>query len=141
MTSLVAQPQFIASAAADFQSIESALEEARAAAAGPTTGVVAAAEDEISALPANFFNNFAKEYQSLMGQAGALQNEFAQLLAGSGNAYAEAELAAQGLLAPIIGEPLTNPVFGPAPTALPPVDVSNILIMTGSGTATPPLAY
>jgi hypothetical protein len=49
MAYVLTQPQVMATAAADVAAIGSTINEATAAAAGRTTGVVAAAADEISA--------------------------------------------------------------------------------------------
>ena len=61
MTSLTAQPQLLTSAAADTAQISSAISAAKSAAAGRTTGLVAAAEDEVSALTTTLFNTYAQE--------------------------------------------------------------------------------
>jgi hypothetical protein len=42
----------------------------------PTTGVVAAAEDEVSAAIALLFSNHAQEFQALSAQAGAFHTQF-----------------------------------------------------------------
>jgi hypothetical protein len=52
MTSLLMQPQLINTAAGNIAEIRSAIGAAKAAAAGPTTGVAAAAADEVSAATA-----------------------------------------------------------------------------------------
>jgi len=91
MTSLFAQPQLLATAAADTAQIGSAISAAKAAAAGPTTGLVAAAQDEVSALTTSLFTSYAQEYQATLGKATALHDEFAQLLAAAGNAYTQVE--------------------------------------------------
>ena len=49
MPNLLTQPHLIAAAATDVAEINSAIGTANAAAAGPTTGLVAAAQDEVSA--------------------------------------------------------------------------------------------
>ena len=49
MSYVIAAPEMIAAAATDLANIGSSLSEANAAAAAPTTGVLAAAEDEVSA--------------------------------------------------------------------------------------------
>lgn len=51
MSYLVAAPEFLASAATDLSNIGSTLNTARSAAAAPTTGILAAAEYEVSAEP------------------------------------------------------------------------------------------
>lgn len=54
MSRLIVAPDWLASAAAEVQSIGSALSAANAAAAAPTTLLVAAAEDEVSAAPQRY---------------------------------------------------------------------------------------
>ncbi|MCW2662867.1 MAG: hypothetical protein JWP83_4019 [Mycobacterium sp.] len=137
MTSLITQPQILTTAAADASSIGSAINDARAAAAGSTTNLAAAAEDEVSAVTAQFFGSFGQEYQALLQQATAFHGQFAAALAGAGNAYAQAEAEIAGTLG-LTGA--AAPVFGAVQTAADP-PVSAILIMTGSGTANPPPSY
>ena len=104
MTNVLAQPQAMAAAAADVAGIGSAINDANAAAAGPTTGVLRAAADEVSASAATLFNSYAREYQAIIKQAGAFHDEFARLLAAAANAYAETEAAAsKALAAPFAG--------------------------------------
>jgi PE family len=56
-----------------------------AAASAPTTGVLAAGADEVSAVIAGVFGAHAQGYQALSAQAAALHNELVQLLnAGAG---------------------------------------------------------
>ena len=98
MTSLITQPQLLATAAADTSQISSAISAAKTAAASRTTGLVAAAEDEVSALTTTLFNTYAQEYHALLGQATAFHDEFAQLLATAGNTYAGAEADVAALL-------------------------------------------
>ena len=135
MTSLTAQPQLLTSAAADTAQISSAISAAKSAAAGRTTGLVAAAEDEVSALTTTLFNTYAQEYHGLLSQATAFHDEFAQLLATAGNTYAGAESEVAALLGPAAA----NPGVAITQAADPPVNA--ILIMTGSGTAVPSTTY
>jgi hypothetical protein len=135
MTSLTAQPQLLASAAADTAQISSAISAAKSAAAGRTTGLVAAAEDEVSALTTTLFNTYAQDYHALLGQATAFHDEFAQLLATAGNTYAGAESEVAALLGPAAANP------GVAVTKAADPTVNAILIMTGSGTAVPSTTY
>jgi hypothetical protein len=150
MTSMIAEPQLLATAAADTAQIGSEITAAKAAVVGPTTGVVAAAQDEVSALAANLFNTYATEYQAILGRATAFHDEFAGLLAAAGNAYAGTEAQAAGalgtltapvqeLLAPLLGPIGANPGVAVSKAADPTVNA--ILIMTGSGTAVPPTTY
>lgn len=136
MSTLIAQPQLLASAAADASAIGSAIDEARAAAAGSTTNLVAAAQDEVSAVTAEFFGAFGQEYQALLQQATAFHNQFVASLGSAGTAYTQAE----NEIAAMLGLNYTSPVFGQALQAADPAVAAN-LIMTGSGTATPSTTY
>jgi PE-PPE domain/PE family len=146
MTSLITQPQLMTTAAADAAQISSAITQAKAAAAGPTTGLVAAAQDEVSTITASLFGSYGQQYQAMLQQATTFHDQFAAALAAGGNAYAtaEAEAAAEfgALTAPI--RSLFAPLSGSAPNtgyAVTQVDPTNALIMTGSGTPTPPQNY
>jgi hypothetical protein len=86
-------PDVIAVAAADVTGIGSSLSQAHVAAAASTTGVIVAAQDEVSAAIASLFSNYGQQYQALSAQAAAFHAEFAQSLSGAGNAYAVAEAA------------------------------------------------
>lgn len=90
---LVAIPELLSSAAADVESIESAVHAANAAVAGPTTTVVAAAADEVSAAIAALFGAHAQEYQALSAQMGTFHRQFVQTLTNAGEQYALAEAA------------------------------------------------
>jgi PE-PPE domain/PE family len=135
MTSLITQPQILGTAAADASAIGSAINEAKAAAAGPTTGLVAAAEDEVSAITAQFFGAYGQEYQGLLQQAAAFHDEFVATLAAAGNAYAQTEAEIAGALG-LTGGAAAGPAVTTATTGADPA-VNAILIMSGSGTATP----
>lgn len=93
MSFLTAAPEFVSAAAGDLASIGSALGEAHAAAALPTTGIVAAAGDEVSAQIAALFGAYGQQYQALNAQAAAFHGEFQRLLSASGFAYLSAEVA------------------------------------------------
>lgn len=137
MTSLIAQPQIMATAAADASAIGSAINEAKAAAAGPTTSLVAAAEDEVSVIAARLFGGYGRQYQALLHRAAAFHDEFVAALGGAGNAYAQAEADIAGTLGLTS---TTAPVFGVPPSAGDPL-VDQFFIMTGSGIATPSSTY
>jgi PE-PPE domain-containing protein/PE family protein len=136
MTSLITEPQLIATAAADAAQINSAISAAKAAAAGPTTSVAAAAEDEVSALTASLFGAYGQEYQALLRQAAVFHQQFVAALSAAGNAYVEAETAAISMLgggaatsAVVAADlpPLTGPITG--------------LFIGGSGLPIPPPSY
>ena len=93
MSYLTAHPDSMATAAADLEEIRSAIGAANSAAASRTTSLVAAARDEVSAATAALFNTYAAEYQAVVAQASSFHDHMVQLLAGSGLAYAETEIA------------------------------------------------
>jgi len=64
-----------------------------AAAAAPTTGVVPAAADEVSALTAAQFAAHAQMYQAVSAQAAAIHEMFVSTLATSAASYAATEAA------------------------------------------------
>jgi hypothetical protein len=153
MTSLITQPQVLAAAAADVADINSAIGAARAAAAGPTTGLVAAAGDEVSAMSATLFGAYGQEYQALLQQAAAFHEQFVAALSSAGNAYAGAEAAASNSLGTLGGDvqalmggnaaPATTTVTGALATAAPmaPTGPVTTLVLGASGLPIPPQDY
>jgi hypothetical protein len=139
MTSMIAQPELIATAAANAAQIGSTIDEARAAAAGSTTSVMAAAQDEVSAITAEFFGSFGQEYQALLGRAANFNEQFAAALAAAEGAYVQAEAEAQAMLG-LSAAASSGPSFSAVTQAADPA-VKAILVMTGSGTANPPTSY
>ncbi len=157
MASLLAQPHLMAAAAADVAEIRSAIGAAKSAAAGPTTGLVAAAQDEVSAITAALFGGYAQEYQAVLKQAAAFHAEFAAALAGAGNAYTQAEAANASAISGAL-RTLTSPIQSllggggatpallgggggsPAPMVVqPPLQGTTVgLVMGGSGQPIPP---
>src|ERR1700758_2275123 len=93
MSSLIAVPELITTAATDLSNIGSTLSAATAPAAPPTTGVLAAAEDEVSAAIAAVFSAHGQGFQALGAQAAAFHDQFVQNLSGAGAAYTAAEAA------------------------------------------------
>ena len=92
-TFVIAAPEALATASADLSGIAEAIKRATASAAPPTTGIAAAAADEVSAAIARLFGGYAQSYQSLGAQVATYQVQFQQaLLAGAGT-YASAETA------------------------------------------------
>jgi triacylglycerol lipase len=98
---LVALPEVMSAAATNVASIGSAVETAHQAMAGATTGVVAAAEDEVSTAIAALFSAHGQGYQALSAQAAAFHGQFVRALTGGGGAYAAAEAANASPLATI----------------------------------------
>ena len=101
MSIVIAAPELINTAATDLANIGSNLSAAHKAAAAPTTGVVPAAADEVSAGIAHLFSAHAQDYQALAGRAAAFHQQFMQNLTASAGSYASAEAANASLLQPL----------------------------------------
>jgi hypothetical protein len=110
MSFVTAAPDLVEAAAQDLAGIRSSLMEASASVAVPTTGVVPAAADEVSAGVAALFGNFGKEFQAVSAQAQAFHAEFVNAMNAGAAAYAGAEAAA--------GQTLMSAVAAPAQALL-----------------------
>ncbi|WP_131806097.1 PE family protein, partial [Mycobacterium alsense] len=97
-----AAPEALATAAADLSQIEAAVSAANVAASAPTTAVLAAGADEVSAAIAALFSGHAREFQALGARAVAFQAQFAQNLTGGAASYASAEASAATVLQPVL---------------------------------------
>ena len=64
MSFLIAAPELVAAAATDLANIGSTITEANASAVAPTTGVLAAGADEVSAAIASLFSGHAEAFQT-----------------------------------------------------------------------------
>ena len=85
MSFVIAAPEMLTTAATDLAGVGSAINAANAAAVASTTGVVAAAADEVSAQIAALFGAHAQDYQALSAQAAAFHEQFVRALnAGAG---------------------------------------------------------
>ena len=93
MSFVTTQPEALTSAAGSLTGIGSGLSAQNAAAAGPTTGVVPAAADEVSALTAAQFAAHAQMYQAVSAQAQAIHEMFVNTLGTSAGSYAATEVA------------------------------------------------
>ncbi|GFG65050.1 PE family protein [Mycobacterium kubicae] len=93
MSFVTAQPDELAAAAGNLESIGASMNAESAAAAGPTTGVIPAAADEVSALTAAQFTAHAQMYQAVSAQAAAIHQMFVRTLATSAGSYAATEAA------------------------------------------------
>src|ERR1700758_4345579 len=117
MSSLIAVPELITTAATDLSNIGSTLSAANAAAAAQTTGVLAAAEDEVSAAIAAVFSAHGQAFQALSAQAAAFHDQFVQALTAGAGSYASAEAANVAAFtanpAQTIGQDLTNAINAP----------------------------
>lgn len=93
MSFVTTQPEALAAASADLAGIGSAMSAQNAAAAPPTTGVVPAAADDVSALTATQFALHAQMYQAVSAQAEAVHHLFVSALGTSAASYAATEAA------------------------------------------------
>jgi PE family len=93
MSFVTTQAAALTAAAGTLQGIGSAMSADNAAAAVPTTGVVPAAADQVSALTAAQFAAHAQMYQAVGAQAAAIQEMFVNTLETSAGSYAVTEAA------------------------------------------------
>ncbi|HXO12888.1 MAG TPA: PE family protein [Mycobacterium sp.] len=93
MSFVSTQPTELTAAAENLQSIGSSLTVQNAAAAAPTTSVLPAAADEVSALTAAQFATHAQMYQAISAQAAAIHDMFVRTLGVSAGSYAATEAA------------------------------------------------
>jgi hypothetical protein len=122
-------PEVLGTAASDLAGIGSTLNVAHAAAAAPTTGILPAAEDEVSAAIAAVFSAHGKGFQALGAQAAAFQEQLVRALTAGAESYTGAEAAGTTLMqqavnavnAPamaLLGRPLISTTASAAATAL-----------------------
>ncbi|KZS64662.1 PE-PGRS family protein [Mycobacterium kansasii] len=93
MSYVIAAPEIVGAVAGDLATIGSSINAARALAAAPTTGLLAAGADEVSAAIASLFSGHAQAYQSVAAQAAAFHDQFVKALAAGAASYASAEAA------------------------------------------------
>jgi hypothetical protein len=93
MSFVTTQPEMLTAAAGQLDGIGTVMAAQNAAAAAPTTGVVPAAADEVSALTATQFGAHAAMYQAISGQAAAIHEMFVRVLGASAGSYAATEAA------------------------------------------------
>jgi hypothetical protein len=93
MSFVTTRPGELTVAAVNLQGIGSAMMAGNAAAAAPTTGVVPAAADEVSALTAAQFATQGELYQAISAQAAAVHEMFVNTLGISAASYAATEAA------------------------------------------------
>ena len=93
MPFVTTQPEALSAAAANLAGIGTTMSAQNSAAAAPTTGVVPAAADEVSALTATQFAVHAQMYQAISAQAEAIHQLFVSTLGTSATSYAATEAA------------------------------------------------
>lgn len=91
MSFVTAAPAYVQAAAADLANIGSTISAANAAVEAPTTGILAAGADSVSAQLATLFGLHGQMYQALSSQAALFHNQFVQLMNAGGAQYALAE--------------------------------------------------
>ncbi|SOJ56068.1 PE-PGRS family protein PE_PGRS26 [Mycobacterium simulans] len=102
MSYLVAAPDLLTTAAVDAAAIGSSMRAANLAALAPTSTLMAAAADEVSAAIATLFSGYGQEYQAMSARAAALHEQFVQALSNASGAYAAAEAANATPLQPLV---------------------------------------
>src|SRR6201998_2739721 len=128
MSFVMAVPEVLGTAATDLTNIGSSLSEANAAAATQTTGVLAAAEDEVSAAIAAVSSAHGTAFQALSAQAAAFHSQFVQAINAAARAYASSEAANAGPLQ-TLAQDLLDPNVA--------VSINGFtLLQSGSATAT-----
>ncbi|MDC9017321.1 PE family protein [Mycobacterium marinum] len=110
-------PNTVAAAAGDLASIRSALSEATAAAAGPTTDVLAAGGDEVSTAISQLFGAHGQEFQIVSAQLRGFHDQLVRLMRAGAAAYASVEATAQQDLS-MAEQGLVNAVNAPAQALL-----------------------
>jgi triacylglycerol lipase len=110
MSNLITAPEMMTSAATDLATIDSNLSAAHTAAATQTTGLLAAAEDEVSTAIAALFSAHGQGFHRLSAQAAAFHNQFVQALNVGADSYAGAEAQAVNTLGNIFAAPVITPV-------------------------------
>ncbi|WP_415624092.1 PE family protein, partial [Mycobacterium intermedium] len=103
MSFLITTPDLVSKAAADVGRIGASIFAANFSAQGPTSTLVAAAEDEVSAAIAELFRHQARAYQAASAQVAAFHAQFVRALGDASGAYAAAEAAAANPLQ-IVGD-------------------------------------
>jgi PE family len=93
MSFVATVPAALAAASGDLASIGSVMVAQSAAAAGPTTGVVPAAADVVSALLATQFAAHAQLYQAVAAMAAQVHHLLVSTLASDAGSYAATEAA------------------------------------------------
>lgn len=93
MSFMFALPEELIATAADLRGVGDAVAVQSAAAAGPTTGVVPAAADEVSALTAAQFVRHAQLFQAISRRAAEEHTRFVNTLQRSAHSYAATDAA------------------------------------------------
>ena len=126
MSFVTTQPEALAYAAAKLQTIGSAVAAESAAAAAPTTEVIPAAADEVSALQATIFGAYGSLYQSVNAQAAAVHQLFVHTLGASAGSYAATESSNSATTASPLAQRVSGLLGSAASTDPPSGALANI---------------
>jgi hypothetical protein len=91
MLYVTTQPEALSATAATLSGVGASMSAENAAAAAPTTGVVPAAADQVSALAATQFAVHAQMYQAISSQAEMIHQQLVNTLHTSALSYAATE--------------------------------------------------
>ncbi len=127
-------PQAVETAAAELAGIGSTISTANAAAAAPTTGMLAAAADEVSQEIAALFSEHGRDYQQVSAELAALHEQLVKNLTASAGVYATAEVNAVQTLANALSAPAEE-VLGHSPVGGGANWTANLTNLTASGSA------
>lgn len=95
MSFVTTLPAALSATASTLQHLGTSMAGENAAAAAPTTGVVPAAADEVSALQATQFSAYGTLYQQVSAQAAAMHQTLVNTLGTSAGSYGQTEAANQ----------------------------------------------
>ncbi len=93
MSFVTTVPELLLAAAGQLQAIGSAVSAANGIAAFPTTGVIPAAADEVSAMTAARFSAYGQQYQAISAEASMIHERFVDSLRLGADSYATTEAA------------------------------------------------
>jgi PE family len=93
MSFVVAATDLVESAAQNLAGLRTSLADAASMVAGPTTGIPAAAQDEVSLAISEMFGDFGNRFQILNAQAQLFHSRFVSLMNSGAGAYLDAEVA------------------------------------------------
>jgi hypothetical protein len=93
MLYVTTQPEALNATATNLAGIGAMMSAQNSAAAAPTTGVVPAAADQVSALAATQFAVHAQMYQAISAQAEAIHQQLVSTLENNATSYAATEAA------------------------------------------------
>jgi PE family len=93
MLYVTTQPEALSATAAHLAGIGAAMSAQNCAAAAPTTNVVPAAADQVSALAAAQFAVHAQMYQAISAHAEAIHQQLVSTLSNNATCYAATEAA------------------------------------------------